>query len=794
MLPVVATLEVLPPDHNVRRHHRYGMSKLNAFAACPGYEPKDTTNAAAEDGTRLHEVMDMLTTVVINQYGSGPHMVEALDIYVQGAAIDPAEYSWLRFCCEGVDFWLARGQCTIHHEGVDFWLARGQCTIHHEIKVSLYKLDGTELNHGHLDLLLIYKNGSSVLIDYKFGWLPVPKANENLQGKGYALGAFNEFEELDQIGVVFLQPKLRKTTTCTYQRADFLTHLAQIEKVIDRAEQVRKVELSSIVFQVNPNCDYCGRAGNCPALLKVGEQALQKFDAVPLPLSLISDRLETPEEIARALYMLGRLEVLIEASKADENGIKGVRRRALELAKAQPGGKLEVEIAPGRVVVLTAGQRKAPRSAQHPALIAEALQDVLTPTQVLACCDVSVTKLEDTFAEAYVAKCDAKADARIAAAEEALAKEGPREWDRRAENPQKVFLARVKAEAKEMRSTKKAAKELLTSVLTAEQLMSRADGLVDFLKVRLETTTHQLGDSHAPKQLTYDTTATLRKKAPPNTAGHSVDENAAERLAHDLGVGGPTIPVEATVTVMGPPQTGSTGGGAVVVSHNASGGFQGEIDSRDFRVPQFKIVNGSGPLSREFNQGAVLYAGELLWKAPEKGVPSPTLKFVPFEMRKQWREKLTQEEVTQEVMPRTVDTAAEAHRLGGGTEYGPDGEPPRWQASARCHLLLQEPEGGTSTHSGFCLTLDGKNYAPCVYYCAGTAYREFFIPLNSRLSLMSVGMENTVWQFGVIKKPSGNFQVFVPVVTMLKEKPGPEALALIAKLKGVRVNVEAEAA
>lgn len=455
------------PDHAARKHHKYGMSKLNAYRACAGYLPNDTTNAAAEDGTRQHEIMDVITVRV--KENPGALMVPELDaLRAEGnTPMDDNDYAYLRFCCEKADFWLRKGGRAV--------------VLHNEINVQVLNPDGTELNHGHLDLLIILPDGkNAVLFDWKFGWIPVPEAEGNLQGMGYALGCFHKFAGLERIGVLFVQPKLGAQTVCPYSRENMHGMYRRIREVIDGS--LRYAATQDIgALRPNPYCDYCQRAGSCPALVNAAQRALAVLPgdgAMALPPGFTLATVRTPEDIARALYIVDRLETLIEASKRDENGIKGVRKMALDLAKAN-GGTYSVEIAPGKCVVLEARQRKMPRSIEHPAVVAKALEGVLTPAEVLDCCDLSITKLENAFADKYTKAQDAKADDHLETARRTAARLTPTHV--------KDFLAQAKAEAKEMRSTKKAAMAIMGNVLSAEGLITAAEGSVDYLKLRLET-------------------------------------------------------------------------------------------------------------------------------------------------------------------------------------------------------------------------------------------------------------------------------------------------------------------
>jgi hypothetical protein len=283
-----------------------------------------------------------------------------------------------------------------------------------------------------------------------------------------------------------------------------------------------------------------------------------------------------------------------------------------------------------------------------------------------------------------------------------------------------------------------------------------------------------------------------------DTSSNPVDENAADRLAAELGVGGATIDIspEGSETSAAPAQQGNTLSLATTtaVVHTSpysgvsDGGIEGEFDSNDFRLPQLKIVNGSGKLSQEYNQGTLLYADEQLWGPPDIKEPknNPTMHLVPVKVVKQWRQNLTQDEVEGGMMPQVVATKEQAEALGGSTVWI-NNEKPRWAPSAKIIFLLEEPKD--CNHPGFSTVLDGTNWAPAVYYSSGTAYNESAKAIfnASQMSLKEAGrivLHKKIWTMQVVKKPAGKFFVFVPSLKLLREETGPELREFVSAMNG----------
>lgn len=250
---------------------------------------------------------------------------------------------------------------------------------------------------------------------------------------------------------------------------------------------------------------------------------------------------------------------------------------------------------------------------------------------------------------------------------------------------------------------------------------------------------------------------------------------------------------------------------------NNGEGFEGDWGSEDLKFPQLKIVQGSGPLSAQFDNGTIIYADQELLPAPsvKEGAKNPVLRIVPIHIKKQWREKLDKEAADAGEMPRVVNSRQEVEELGGTTQWI-GGEKPSWDASARCLFLVEQPSmeevlkfypnrTDLEEHPAFCLELDGKNYAVALYYAGGGAYKASaqLIYNTSKTSLLvpSLGEDGKpqadgrgrpikrvmlwkcFWTMGFRKVPFGNYQPWHPVMRLqAKAETGPDVRAYCASL------------
>lgn len=292
------------------------------------------------------------------------------------------------------------------------------------------------------------------------------------------------------------------------------------------------------------------------------------------------------------------------------------------------------------------------------------------------------------------------------------------------------------------------------------------------------------------------------------------DNGAVTETAPEV-VQEPVVEVEQPVAqsvIVRPPSSIAVASGA-----NPGAGLEGDWGSDDLKFPQLKCVQGSGPLAAQFDVGTVILADQFLLPAASvaEGAVNPLLYFVPLSIKKQWRENLTKEQQAEGEMPRVVNTIAEVEDLGGTTRWMSN-QRPSWQPSARCLFLIECPEG--CDHPNFVQELDGRLYAPAVYYAGGGAYNvSAKVIYNTALtSLMMPVLDGSgqpqldaqgrivkapmlhknFWTIQFKKKPSGDFIVWHPTVLLqAKEETGPELRAYVDQLMNSQnVSVAAEGA
>lgn len=429
-LNLVADPLKLPESIAKPKHHKYGPSRLGYLDECSGFTSRDGTNAAAEEGTALHERMEEILQLSRRQ--SIP-ACDALQLYATKVDLTDEEREYLRFCCK---------RC-------DIYLAKNPVQVLTEISVTVTGPDGKEMNHGTLDVAFIWPT-IAIVVDFKFGWVPVKAAPKNLQGMNYALGIFQKFRQLNAVGVEFDQPKLNWFSTTSYQRTQMADMFQRCADVINRAEFVQDHPAEAQPFMKPGNyCTYCALAGDCSVLSNYRGLAATKFNDLPAPVQFKGLQITSVPDIALARYYVD----IIEA------GVSEIKQRANEMAEAN-GGRISCVLPNGEEIIYEMAEKKAARSLGSAIEISEVLKEFLTVEEVLGAAELALGKLEPIAKNAL---CDA-------------------------------------AKRRGEKLTKKAAWDQVQSTLESNGLLTRPDGTIRYLK-RKKTVPREIEAPEAPKQI-----------------------------------------------------------------------------------------------------------------------------------------------------------------------------------------------------------------------------------------------------------------------------------------------------
>ena len=212
--------------------------------------------------------------------------------------------------------------------------------------------------------------------------------------------------------------------------------------------------------------------------------------------------------------------------------------------------------------------------------------------------------------------------------------------------------------------------------------------------------------------------------------------------------------VPATATVTNESTT------VAVVNPATVGKVQGYIDRSDMNIPSLKIVNGAGPVSENFDKGAIVLSGE----AQLSDGKTP-IKLTVIAFRKFYIEKLNSSDYDEGKRPRRFDTPEEVRQAGGHLEWIND-EPPPFQSAADATVIIESD----TEHPLFPFEHGGKHYALAVWEIRGSAYSRAgkTIATAGAYSLRD-GLQFGSWTLASKLEKLGKYTVAVPVL-----KAGPK--------------------
>jgi len=431
-------------DHSARVHDKVSPSKLNsldpAIGGCPGFRQDSGTNAAAEEGTRLHEILDgVIKTGVRDNWFAGREGSVNLPKLPQAGLTSLLFSERIRIGWDDLtDYCLTYCAAEVNKHIIGL----PSTAIEAEIKVNVLDHDASVILFGHLDLALRISPKAKVVFDWKFGYNPVHHASVNRQGMAYAVGILQADPAVEVVGVIFIQPKRGEITKGVFYRKDLHIYIKLIKDIRDRSRLIsaqldhHQQDPAYLANQLNPGdaCEYCNRFGQCPATHGKVRYAVEKAGGIPeLPMDLKVDAIQTPEQAAVAMAWVRFL---------DDDALKKIKSHCMEIARAN-GGRISYTSPDGTEFAFKVQQDKFDRVVGNVVAVGEALTDLVDPKEILAAAKLTIGALTDVVVPAIIAKEEAETGEKL---------------------------------------SKKDATEQLEGILTSVGLLSRADGYTESLR------------------------------------------------------------------------------------------------------------------------------------------------------------------------------------------------------------------------------------------------------------------------------------------------------------------------
>jgi hypothetical protein len=162
--------------------------------------------------------------------------------------------------------------------------------------------------------------------------------------------------------------------------------------------------------------------------------------------------------------------------------------------------------------------------------------------------------------------------------------------------------------------------------------------------------------------------------------------------------------------------------------YKAIAGVEGNWNAkRHAIVPRVQIVQGNGQLSARFPVSTLLLQDDVFLPAATMVQVRPSVRFVPLNLRLQYRERLEKDAQNSGLKPRIAFSPEDVLAMGGQYEWK-NNVRPNFEETARVVMLIEQPPlpEGAVEHPGFSELpgLKGK-FCPAVYYASGVAFAYF---------------------------------------------------------------------
>ena len=311
-----------------RKHHAFSPSSLKLHAACPGAyhlckDLGDTPSADADEGQLLHDAVQSRS--------------------IAGLTAEQAEL--VERCQE---FLLRYGS------NVEW---------HTEVKLTLVDGDFNELTYGYCDTVGVRDN-DVIVVDWKFGRIPVEQANTNPQIRSYGAAAMAKYGKT-LATVALYQPRVN------LESVDIMG-VADADALCTRVAAIVAASLAGEGnYHTGEHCKYCEA--------RIQEKCPKQREDVAALMTMHTSDIQTGADMAVALQLAGQADAWAKA----------VKYRAKQMAQ-------EGEAIPGYRLATRQGKRKVVNAQEFYQLASMALDH----EAIMAHCTFDITKVEDVYARA----------------------------------------------------------------------------------------------------------------------------------------------------------------------------------------------------------------------------------------------------------------------------------------------------------------------------------------------------------------------------------------------------------
>jgi len=253
------------------RLRRWRPSELEKLELCPCYKGSSVDTAVSAEGTMLHAVMEAWVSTGEVSPELRTQMTEE-------------HWNLVKFCQNKV---------------AD--LVEGSSRVQVEKSFKIYHQGNIRIR-GTADLVVEYDDDRPpVVVDYKFGRLPVTPADSNLQGLAYILGFLRQAVNCPEAKVMFIHPHSGECSEHLVSYHDTADIITRIAAVISKCHNYNDPTPHPVA------CQYCAEKRVCIPVGKRAVAVVEAYGGLAIPTQFLPGPDTTDEQRNVTQHMAGIL-------------------------------------------------------------------------------------------------------------------------------------------------------------------------------------------------------------------------------------------------------------------------------------------------------------------------------------------------------------------------------------------------------------------------------------------------------------------------------------------------------
>ena len=297
-------------DTQTRGHHPDSPSSLQSSEACALFENEQRDSVAGEVGTLQHKATETRDSIALEKALDKLGLsAETVDDKIEGVriALEYEDAQRRRFRDAGIPF----------REIAEKYFPVGDDRVEDYVGVT----------GGFPDNVLLSAE-QAIVLDWKFGKIPVTETRENLQGIAYALGVFQAYPTVQEVEVHFFHPhqnwsqeEQERKYVAVFGRPEIPALELRVRTVVARKRAAGLRLKSSIpadwadAVPKHDLCIWCARKGDCKTLHAKVIKAASKHPDFLIPTEVNHLALTRAEQVTTAFLWATQLTSIATSVK-----------------------------------------------------------------------------------------------------------------------------------------------------------------------------------------------------------------------------------------------------------------------------------------------------------------------------------------------------------------------------------------------------------------------------------------------------------------------------------------------